>query len=120
MMLRGNGGTGYVRVDWFTPDGLSTWGDGRLFILGTEGYIELRKYVDIAGRPGGNHLFIVDRSRRATSTARRRPAVRAAIRDRRRRTAPRRRMTRRRRLLADGTGAEGAEARRRTVMTLKG
>jgi predicted dehydrogenase len=60
MMLRGNGGTGYVRVDWFTPNALGTWGDGRLFILGTEGYIELRKYIDIAGRPGGNHLFIVD------------------------------------------------------------
>jgi predicted dehydrogenase len=60
MMLCGNKGTGYVRVDWFTPDGLGVWGDGRLFILGTEGYIELRKYVDIAGRPGGNHLLIVD------------------------------------------------------------
>jgi len=59
-MIRGNGGTGYVRVDWFTPNGLSTWGDGRLTILGTQGYIELRKYVDIAGRPGGNHLFLVD------------------------------------------------------------
>ncbi|QQR38841.1 Gfo/Idh/MocA family protein [Devosia rhizoryzae] len=53
--------TGYVRVDWFTPEGLPTWGDGRLTILGTEGYIELRKYVDIAGRPGDNHLFLVDR-----------------------------------------------------------
>jgi predicted dehydrogenase len=61
MMLHGNGGMGYVRVDWFTPDGLGVWGDGRLFILGTEGYIELRKYADIAGRPGGNHLFLVDR-----------------------------------------------------------
>jgi len=61
MVAVGNGGTGYIRVDWFTPDGLPTWGDGRLFILGTEGYIELRKYVDIAGRPGGNHLFIVDK-----------------------------------------------------------
>jgi predicted dehydrogenase len=61
MMLHGNGGAGYVRVDWFTPDGLGVWGDGRLFILGTEGYIELRKYVDIAGRQGGNHLFIVDK-----------------------------------------------------------
>jgi len=60
MVLRGDGGTGYVRLDWFTPNGLSTWGDGRLTILGTEGYIELRKYVDIAGRPGGNHLFLVD------------------------------------------------------------
>jgi len=61
MTLSGNGGTGYVRVDWFTPDGLPTWGDGRLFLLGTEGYIELRKYVDVAGRPGGNHLFIADK-----------------------------------------------------------
>jgi predicted dehydrogenase len=61
MMLHGNGGAGYVRVDWFTPDGLGVWGDGRLFILGTEGYIELRKYLDIAGRTGANHLFIVDR-----------------------------------------------------------
>ncbi len=60
MMLHGNGGAGYVRVDWFTPDGVGTWGDGRLFILGTEGYIELRKYADIAGRKGGNHLFLVD------------------------------------------------------------
>jgi hypothetical protein len=61
MTATGNGGTGYIRVDWFTPDGLPTWGDGRLFILGTEGFIELRKYIDIAGRPGGNHLFIVDK-----------------------------------------------------------
>jgi predicted dehydrogenase len=61
MVVTGNGGTGYVRVDWFTPAGLGVWGDGRLFLLGTEGYIELRKYIDVAGRPGGNHLFIVDR-----------------------------------------------------------
>jgi len=60
MVLRGNAGFGYVRLDWFTPKGVGTWGDGRLFILGTDGYIELRKYVDIAGRKGGNHLFIVD------------------------------------------------------------
>ena len=61
MTLAGDGGAGYIRVDWFTPDGLGTWGDGRLFILGTEGYIELRKYADPAGRKGGNHLFLVDR-----------------------------------------------------------
>jgi len=60
MMVRGNGGTGYIRVDWFTPDGLPTWGDGRLTILGTDGFIEIRKNVDIAGRPGGNHLFLSD------------------------------------------------------------
>jgi hypothetical protein len=60
VMLRGNGGTGYIRVDWYTPKGLGTWGDGRLTILGTDGYIELRKYIDIAGRPGTDHLFLVD------------------------------------------------------------
>jgi predicted dehydrogenase len=59
-MLKGNGGSGYIRVDWFTPDGLATWGDGRLTILGTDGYIEIRKNIDIAGRPGGSHLFLVD------------------------------------------------------------
>lgn len=60
MMLRGNAGFGYVRLDWFTPHGLGTWGDGRLFILGTDGYMELRKYADITGHKGGNHVFVVD------------------------------------------------------------
>jgi predicted dehydrogenase len=59
-MLRGDRGTGYVRVDWFTPDGLKTWGDGRLTILGTDGFIEIRKNIDIGGREGGSHLFLVD------------------------------------------------------------
>jgi predicted dehydrogenase len=60
VLLRGNGGTGYIRVDWYTPKGLGIWGDGRLTILGTDGYIELRKYIDIAGKPGADHLFLVD------------------------------------------------------------
>lgn len=60
VMLRGDKGAGYIRVDWFTPDGLKTWGDGRLTILGTEGFIEIRKNIDIGGRPGGNHLFLTD------------------------------------------------------------
>jgi predicted dehydrogenase len=60
VMLRGDGGSGYIRVDWFTPDGLNTWGDGRLTVLGTDGFIEVRKNVDIGGRTGGNHLFLVD------------------------------------------------------------
>ncbi len=60
VLMRGNGGTGYVRVDWFTPKGLGTWGDGRLTILGTDGYIELRKYIDISGQPGTDHLILVD------------------------------------------------------------
>jgi predicted dehydrogenase len=62
MTVAGNGGTGYIRVDWYTPDGLPTWGDGRLFVLGTEGYIELRKYVNVAtDMKGGNHMYIVDK-----------------------------------------------------------
>jgi predicted dehydrogenase len=61
-MLRSPNATGYVRVDWYTPRGLETWGDGRLFVLGTEGFIEVRKYTDLAGREGGNHLFWVDES----------------------------------------------------------
>jgi predicted dehydrogenase len=59
LLLRSPTGQGYVRMDWYTPDGLANWGDGRYTILGTKGYIELRKYVDIAGRPGTDHLFIV-------------------------------------------------------------
>jgi predicted dehydrogenase len=61
VMIRGNGGMGYIRVDWFSPDGLKSWGDGRLTILGTDGYIEIRKNIDPGGREGGNHLFITDK-----------------------------------------------------------
>ena len=60
MVLRGDRGFGYVRLDWFTPDGVGTWGDGRLFILGTDGYIEIRKYTNIAVSHQGNNLFLVD------------------------------------------------------------
>jgi predicted dehydrogenase len=60
VMLHGNGGSGYIRVDWFTPDGLKSWGDGRLTILGTEGYIEVRKNIDIALHDNGNHLYLVN------------------------------------------------------------
>ena len=61
LLLRSDRARGYIRVDWYTPDGLNNWGDGRLTILGTDGYIELRKYIDIAGRPGTDHLFLVDK-----------------------------------------------------------
>ena len=59
-LLGNNGATNYVRVDWFTPQGLSTWGDGRTIILGTKGYIELRKYVDVGREKSGDHVYIVD------------------------------------------------------------
>lgn len=60
VMLRSDKAQGYIRVDWYTPDGLGAFGDGRITILGTDGFIELRKYADIAGREGGDHLFLVD------------------------------------------------------------
>lgn len=63
IVLRSDKGHGYIRVDWYTPDALPNWGDGRLTILGTEGYIELRKYVDVAGREGIDHLFLVNGER---------------------------------------------------------
>jgi predicted dehydrogenase len=63
MMLRGDKGFGYVRLDWFTPDGLGTWGDGRLFVLGTDGFIEIRKYTNVAVSKQGNNLFLVDGKR---------------------------------------------------------
>lgn len=53
--------TGTMRLDWFTPDGLPDWGDGRLFLVGTEGTLELRKNLDIEGRAGGDHLFVANR-----------------------------------------------------------
>lgn len=63
-MLQGNGGAGYIRVDWFTPDGLSSWGDGRLTILGTDGYIEVRKNIDVSsGHKGGSHLYMTDKKK---------------------------------------------------------
>lgn len=60
LSLRSNRAAGSIRVDWLTPAGLGTWGDGRLFLTGTEGYIEVRKVIDISGRAGGDHLFLVD------------------------------------------------------------
>lgn len=60
MLVGDNGTTNYFRVDWFTPDGLRTWGDGRTIILGTEGYIELRKYIDIGRENTGDHVYLVN------------------------------------------------------------
>jgi predicted dehydrogenase len=59
-LVADNGASFYFRVDWLTPDGLGTWGDGRVLILGTEGYIEVRKYIDIARAPSGNHVYLVN------------------------------------------------------------
>lgn len=61
-LIGNTGASNYVRVDWYTPDGLSTWGDGRSFILGTEGTIELRKYVDIARDDTAGHVYVIDKT----------------------------------------------------------
>ncbi len=59
-LLGDNGSSNYIRVDWFTPDGLGTWGDGRTVILGTKGYIELRKYIDVGREKTSDHVYLVD------------------------------------------------------------
>ncbi|MBO7519253.1 MAG: gfo/Idh/MocA family oxidoreductase, partial [Clostridia bacterium] len=58
VLVGDNGTTNYFRVDWFTPDGVPFWGDGRTVILGTEGTIELRKYVNIATSADSDHVFL--------------------------------------------------------------
>ena len=63
LLLRSERSRGYIRVDWYTPNALPTWGDGRLFIQGTEGYLELRKYLDPLGEPGTDHLLLVNHDR---------------------------------------------------------
>lgn len=59
-LVADNGASFYFRVDWLTPDGLGTWGDGRVFIQGTKGYIEVRKYIDIARESTSDHLYLVN------------------------------------------------------------
>lgn len=73
--LRGGGMTGTMRMDWFTPDGLPDWGDGRLFLVGTEGTLELRKNLDLEGRAGGDHMFISNRTHTRYQNAGTRPAT---------------------------------------------
>ncbi len=59
-LVTDNGAAGYFRVDWFTPDGLQMWGDGRSFILGTEGFIEQRKYMNLGTADGPAHLYLAN------------------------------------------------------------
>lgn len=62
MVTADNGVTGYFRLDWFTPDALPVWGDGRFFIVGTEGYIEIRKYVNLADKNTTDHLLLCNKT----------------------------------------------------------
>jgi predicted dehydrogenase len=55
-----NGASCYCRLDWLNPAASRTWGDGRTFVLGTEGYIEARKYIDVGRETGGDLVFLVN------------------------------------------------------------
>lgn len=53
------GASAYCRMDWFNPGASRTWGDGRTFVLGTDGYLEIRKYINVAREDGGDLIYLV-------------------------------------------------------------
>ena len=60
-MLEGDSGAScFFKVDWFTPDGMGAWGDGRTFVTGTDGCIEIRKYIDVGRSPDADHVYFTD------------------------------------------------------------
>lgn len=62
LSLKGdNGASFYTRVDWYTPQGLPTWGDGRSFVLGSEGSLEVRKTIDPSRQSPASRIFLCDR-----------------------------------------------------------
>jgi predicted dehydrogenase len=61
-MLSAPGCSGYFRLDWFTPPGMPVFGDCRLSIVGTEGTLEVRKYVDIGREAVQPALLLCDRT----------------------------------------------------------
>ncbi len=63
ILTSNNGKTAHLRLDWFTPDSLPVWGDGRSFIIGTKGYIEVRKYVNVGTQETSDHVFICNDKR---------------------------------------------------------
>ena len=65
MLTGSKGGTGYIRADWFTPEGLPTFGDIRQQLITTEAYVEHRKTLDIGDAGGGRGgKLIVTRNNR--------------------------------------------------------
>jgi len=51
-----------VRVDWFTPDALPTWGDIRQLLVGTEGTLEIRSTISMGSADAKPALFLTTRS----------------------------------------------------------
>jgi len=54
------GASAYCRIDWLNPQGSKTWGDGRTFVLGTHGYLEIRKTINLGNEEGGEKIYLVD------------------------------------------------------------
>jgi predicted dehydrogenase len=69
MLLRSERGNGYIRVDWYTPDGLPTWGDGRCTILGTEATSSCANTSTSPGARGPTTCFSWTAQQPVTSTA---------------------------------------------------
>ncbi|MEM7600586.1 MAG: Gfo/Idh/MocA family oxidoreductase [Verrucomicrobiota bacterium] len=59
-MTMDTGTSCYLRTDWLTPDGLRVWGDGRVFVVGTSGTLEIRKYIALARQEPANKIFLVN------------------------------------------------------------
>lgn len=60
------GAAGYARVDWLTPETLPSFGDLRCMVVGTEGFIEIRKKIDLAvdnNRYTGDQLLMCSKNR---------------------------------------------------------
>jgi predicted dehydrogenase len=55
-----NGASFYCRMDWFTPDGSPVWGDGRTFVVGNAGTLEVRKYMDPCRQAPDSRIFLTN------------------------------------------------------------
>lgn len=59
-LILDNGVQCFSRVNWFTPDAMRGWGDGRTFITGTKGVMEIRKYFDFGCSDLGDTIILAN------------------------------------------------------------
>ncbi|RXZ84685.1 gfo/Idh/MocA family oxidoreductase [Paenibacillaceae bacterium] len=57
-VVMGNGVIAQLYADWYTPATSWTWGDGRIFVTGTEGFAELRLAGDPIAGAGTDELLL--------------------------------------------------------------
>jgi predicted dehydrogenase len=57
-LIAENGASFYCRMDWFTPASSPVWGDGRTFVMGTKGTLEVRKYMDVGRRAPDSLIYL--------------------------------------------------------------